>query len=496
MFRKFFALASFCFIYGGFLLLYLMTLNNDSPPHINSGVYLETLSLDIADYNEKYPPPDWWKDFNKIDPVKYPLFKLSQNYPLNEPPRTCPPEECKWKNFNFKTQSREYLIELLKYAFAGNLENDWRLQENRFRKWFHAPWMHPTETGREFVHGMTKERHLCRDELLGKTTVPCEKRDIENWGIGFYNERGAYYIGKVWKEMEKEKPDAANFPAEGFPEGTVTMKLLFTEAEKELHEAVFLENSFEWQVANKRGENIDLSAEKCLEEANIKQDCIDTLRLLQIDVAVRDDHAPTGWVFGTFIYNNAAPLIFDDYPFPVLLTEPEKENLRRWLKLEIVGLAFGNDENAVHGVELRESVINTQIGVRQKLGCGGRLNGVVDNPVSSCMSCHAFAESVKNLEPTAMPYDVIKKGCQENNIAKMFRNINPRSALIAERTFTESKPDRQIISLDFSLQLREGITRFCDSNKSKCGWSDSKNKVMKGIRRAGLENLFDNPKIK
>ena len=32
--------------------------------------------------------------------------------------------------------------EVLHYAFEGNLEKDFRVQENAVRKWFHAPWLH------------------------------------------------------------------------------------------------------------------------------------------------------------------------------------------------------------------------------------------------------------------------------------------------------------------------------------------------------------------
>jgi hypothetical protein len=33
------------------------------------------------------------------------------------------------------------------------------------------------------------------------------------------------------------------------------------------------------------------------------------MRLIQVDFAVRDDRAPIGWVFGTFMYNGNSPIL-------------------------------------------------------------------------------------------------------------------------------------------------------------------------------------------
>ncbi len=59
------------------------------------------------------------------------------------------------------------------------------------------------------------------------------------------------------------------------------------------------------------------------------------VRLLQIDVSVRDDVSPTGWVFGTFIYHDDAPPISYNAEFP-----PDKQS---WLKVVPLGLMFGNE---------------------------------------------------------------------------------------------------------------------------------------------------------
>lgn len=456
----------------------------------------DSRSFNFPSFEEAFPPPDWWVELNKTTPDKYPIFKLSQNYPRTEPLKECPKTECKWKNFDFKTESQKYLTEVLKYAFQGNLETDWRVAENPSTNWFHAPWMHASSEkslkgekpdGREFVHGLTRERHLCNAELRGETRTPCPKPDrpIENWAVSLYNGRGAYFIGKIW-EILLNKPDTNGFPSGGFPEGTVAVKLLFTQAGTE--NADFLENSIEWLVDNKRVFKTKKTAAECVSPLGISRSCLDVVRLLQVDVAVRDDHAKTGWVFGTFVYHKQAPPIFE-YDFTGAsaraLTELEKENLRRWLKLDFVGLMYGNDptaainhdDEASFGKALTESVINKNTLSKQHLGCGGRLNGVVDNPHSSCLSCHAFAEMRKDFRMISE----VEIDCRDTARERLFRNLDPRSPDAASRTFSPNSPE-PVVSLDYSLQMREGIDRFCKNFPSRCGLMNKRNTKISATR--------------
>src|SRR5262249_17303258 len=120
----------------------------------------------------------------------------------------------------------------------------------------------------------------------------------------------AFTIGKVW-----EDPESPNLDAAKFEDGAVAFKLLFTTATDT--QVPFLANSFKWQA------NVDLLN---LSPASTARRPADVL-LLQVDVAVRDDRAETttGWVFGTFMYQNDAP---GSTPFERLVP---------------VGLMWGND---------------------------------------------------------------------------------------------------------------------------------------------------------
>ena len=116
---------------------------------------------------------------------------------------------------------------------------------------------------------------------------------------------------------------------------------------------------------------------------------------MQLDVSVKDDRSPTGWLYGTFTHNAAAGGAPED-----------------WVsRLVPVGLMWGDDShdttmlniNDQYNPSLKQSMINQELlqannpnrtanaAFVTHLGQGGRMNGPVDNPISSCMSCHGRA---------------------------------------------------------------------------------------------------------
>jgi len=376
-------------------------------------------------YDEAFAPPARWC----LENPNGQIFQLSQNYAEAEEQ---PSEKLAWKQIartpdELKIKWKEYLLAVLDYAYEGNLETDWVVQRNLKRKWFHAPWMHAGVTGREFMRGLTVERPSCEKELVEGKVCDDDKLTIENWAVSVYNAPGAFYIGQVWTEMLKRNPNPKNFPASGFPEGTVAVKLLFTQAETQ-----FLKRTVVWQADIYRGK---MPAQK--------------MRLLQVDVSVRDNVSPTGWVFGTFVYHDDAPPI----PYPVELP-PDKKS---WLKLVPLGLMFGN--------EPAQSVLTSNLPVPQHFGCQQRLNGPVDNPKSSCLACHAQSEVPQDLDFERLNQTYPPMSCDERTNEFWFKNVNPRSDKESERTI--SAPDKKTVSLDFSLQLREGIERCCQA-KNAC----------------------------
>src|SRR5262245_59546317 len=209
--------------------------------------------------------------------------------------------------------------------------------------------MHYGRTGREFIHGLTRERDSRPKELHANQTD-----QFQNWAVGIYNDKGGYIIGQVWKDHNSPSQDGVSFPV-----GTVGIKLLFTAATSD--QVPFLQNSKEWQA------NINTSL-------HVTDRAAQTVRLLQIDVAVRDQRAntTTGWVFGTFIYNGAA------------------QGASPLDRMVPVGLMWGNDPDVTPSdvqserKKIVETILNPDARPLMKhYGWAGRLNGPVDNPISS-----------------------------------------------------------------------------------------------------------------
>lgn len=324
-----------------------------------------------------------------------PVFKLSQNYPNSLPPEEALP----WATIDFTTQPQQFVQALYNYALEGNVEANWVVQKNNIRKWYHAPWMHYGDSGREFIHGLTRERSTPAAATAGKGELgPDQVHCAQNWAVGFFNPRGGYQVGRVW--ADPKNPNAA---LAQFPEGTVVAKLLFTSAPQS--EVPYLKNTFEWQANVHK-----LPANTCPTGALPRQP--QTMRLLQMDLAVKDKRAvETGWLFATMSYNGNA------------------SGATVWERMEPVGLMWGNTLAS-------QQWINTLIGTPQHLGFEGRLNGPVDNPRSSCISCHATAET-PSLSPMIPP---------SNNTARWFVN------------YLGSQPfDVGAVPTDYSLQLAMGI---------------------------------------
>ena len=100
------------------------------------------------------------------------------------------------------------------------MANDFDAARRDKPTWFHVPWQHYGPTGREGVHGLTKEAPVEPQQLAISQTFT----DGQVYAVGLYNPFGGYTIGKVW--ADKQHPDASDIR---FPVGTVVIKVLFTD---------------------------------------------------------------------------------------------------------------------------------------------------------------------------------------------------------------------------------------------------------------------------
>jgi hypothetical protein len=346
-------------------------------------------------------------------------FKLSQDYPTALP--TSAADTAKpWLAFDFKqpTQAPQYMQAVLDYCMEGNADpaspqksfSD--ISKNPVRVWYHAPWLHP---GREFMHGMTNER-----KSQAKQLGPAQTSPQTNWAVGFYNPVGGYTLGQVWKN--ETAPDAAKAV---FPQGTVSCKLLFTNAP--VTQVPYLKGSLLWHA--------DILRQKDLKARP-------TVRLLQLDIAVKDDRAPvTGWVFGTFQYEKAA-----------------STSSQWWKHMVPVGLMWGNDlANIKANQPPTEQWINTDRGQKLHLGFRGLLNGPIDNPQASCAACHGFAQVPKpgavSPAPPLPKTNTWSKAMTDAKIDIYFQSVGAATPVSSSYQ-----------SLDYSLQLQSGFAKFASAH--------------------------------
>ena len=353
--------------------------------------------------NAAMPPDSGWTG---------PVFQLSHNYPAQNP-GDCPVTTCAWLDAKFDSvfNSNEYadwapyMDAILAYVVEGQTQdlNDsigWRVDVNGETRWFHVPWMaYDSVRGREFVHGLTNERTatlndfekaadlraalaggLERSELpLGLHTFQTSASDtsasdtaFESWSVGFYNPWGAWTIGQAVPANGVPRaaaPSGNTTMPVRFPVGTVVAKVLFSSAGPQ--NVSFLVGSPRWTA--------DRHVQTGPNTWNNYERAPAPVHLVQMDVAVRDDRSPTGGVYGTYAYDGSL------------------KGVSWWQRMAPVGTQWGSDPRSYSAVDSAESqpivqsAINTNIRTYQHLGCDNRLAGPVDNPQSSCLSCHQGA---------------------------------------------------------------------------------------------------------
>jgi hypothetical protein len=352
-----------------------------------------------------------------------------------------------------ESQRLAYLLTLRNYAFASEqvrsliptLTADTDYFDpagravpaaQRTQKWYPAPRMMygnpstPGSSSREAAYGMTLERRVRSGELAGNTQA------FLNYAVAYYDARGARTYARVWSTAtpgrDTPKREHMRVTAGGF-----VYKLLYSAAPPSAFPTDILQGSLGLKIIpNTNSAPLDV-------------------RLLQIDIAVKDDRAgPTGWYFATYAYDRT---IAGNSP---------------WLKMVPVGLMWGNDPN---GPPLVESWINPAAPAYAKahLGVDDRLNGPVDNPVSACMSCHVTAQapSLASILPPS-------SGACLSERPKWFRNLpgtTPFGRFDPNGSCQTSLDGVTLTAADYSLQLGDTVTRAVAGAASfnPCTWDDA-----------------------
>jgi hypothetical protein len=337
-------------------------------------------------------------------------------------------------------------------AFVGDIANGCAKTAS---DWYHAPWMtipfgaSPDDlkagrigAGREPICGLTQERSAPVGFLHKK-----QDRIVQNWAVGTFNAPGGVLLGRIWRDKLVPNLSETKFPA-----GTFIIKYLFTEANDT--EVPYLAGSPVWQAS-------------IYERDGSSARQIKPMRLAQIDFGIRDPRmdSQTGWVYGTFLYANSS-------------------GNAEWRKnLVPVGVMWGNDPGVTVSTQYKEQVLHPRVvgmrdrgelfdlAVRKDFGWFDRVNGPIDNPASSCLSCHGTAQVHKT---KIIKHFLTPALAQPTDSARMlwFKNIKPGDTfvfseaelkLLRQGTPSTARADwtpqlmSEFVSTDYSLQVRMGI---------------------------------------
>lgn len=288
--------------------------------------------------------------------------------------------------------------------------------------WWTVPFMNYTNNGREHFNGLTRERSPNAGDL-----APNSPNTSQVWAVGWYNPVGAFQFGKIWHDPCQPDDSLARL----FPEGTMTVKMLFTTADAAA--VPNLLGSPEIQAAT---DPTPAGGPPASRKAGV-------VRLLQVDFAVKDKRSTqTGWVFGTFAW--IAPSVGDGL----------------WDSLQLVGLQWGDDPGKT--TDFKEGMVNPNLNgktfgwpARPFMGFLGRVNGPADNLSSACLSCHSRAQLPRARGPLAgkLP-DLTDSTKVTTHLTTYFKNI-PSGAL------EDSGVSADAIPLDYSLQVMNAFEHQC-----------------------------------
>lgn len=429
-----------------------------------SGSHEEVSSGGSSAFTEEQTP---FPDFGyMVAPDKWsgPVFKLSQDYPTTLPTTPLPD----FFQTDFKTDWRKYLEQVQDYCFEGNTEVDFRVENNDKRAWYHMPWQHYGDNGREGIHGLTQEAPVAVQQL-----APSQTTDSAGAvAVGFYNDIAGYTIGKVWGNHYA--PDHRQNVA--FEQGAVLFKILFVTLTKEqaVSQVPYLVNGIWWDGYVVRDFNNMYKPNPADYRA------VNPVVLIQMDIMIRDDRSPTGWVLGNYMYNG------------------KMNNSNPWKNLVPVGVMWGDDpENntnesnpkpteTIINPNLKQTIINPDANELPPthLGWNSRLNGPVDNPMSSCFSCHSTAEypQYTPMSPLFNSDTLAANPIGSPGWMRWFRNLPCGTPFNSEAK-----------SMDFSLQLAISLQNFYDWKAKQAGLYDSEytksasQAMMKSERRGAPE---------
>jgi hypothetical protein len=325
---------------------------------------------------------------------RFPRFKLNANYPQSPKFKTTRPPIPDMKRIraggaDARKAALEYAIAIQKYTYEDmafqNKDNpnlNFRLNNQKHpiasTRWYHMPWLHTANyseerpgRGREAIWGLTRELDL-RGPVHREGWPKMDGRECiaQNWGLAFFNEPGGYTIGRVFPDANDVSTEQGSFPVD-----TVSAKILFTAATPEQVPDI----GGAWEI----DANVNLGG-RCIpskDSPEVRE--VAKMRHIQMDIMHKFGKGPDDWIFVAYVYDKGSK-VGDG-------SQHDPENGIFWQGMVPNGVQFGPRKNET----ILISDLSTAKLSRRTLatnGYDGRLNGPADNPMSSCLSCHARAQ--------------------------------------------------------------------------------------------------------
>ena len=327
----------------------------------------------------------------KYEGKNIPSFKIKNDYEnitQEMKDRDRPWREGKNKNLDLTKEkdALKFALMMQEYAYKGMIRNrrnnpdlDFmphyaKQDKSHGRYWCHMPWLNITSKGREFVHGLTKEFPLHASDAYPFV----EEKNGISWGTAFYNSFACEDIGEFFGTAKNPKTpeQIAKQKKIVFKDGYVSSKLLFNNSTRSE-----FEDAYTW-VAH-AGTNKNMFSKKRR---------MQKMRHLQMDVAVKDstvigtDPELNNWFMFTYYYDPT-------YTSPLT----NKLNLPKGIRnMRPLGVQFGlTAGKSIIFDHSKNNHCKKEDPNDRKSACDPlpyeetRLNGPADNPVSSCLSCHA-----------------------------------------------------------------------------------------------------------
>lgn len=245
------------------------------------------------------------------------------------------------------------------------------------KKWCNMPWLQPGPSGRDYVHGLTKEHDLSTSAIYPSANGS-EITLGSDWGVAYFNTTACQGIKDIFGTRENPKQDELNFRGVKFPMGSMAVKILFSTAvyNPKTKTNPWFQGAFQWLA------NVSLSKQT---ERQVRK-----VSHIQMDIAVKDDSlvgaSPDAnhWVMTSYYYDLK-------YNTPLKLDFPKhSEGLKH---MRPIGVAVGFD-SSTSKIVAGSATNNAKLMV----------NGPADKSSSSCMGCHGAAGTKEPMVPGVPSY--------------------------------------------------------------------------------------------